>query len=141
MNDELKRILGELAAVINRNSLENGSNTPDFVLAKFIAGCLLAWDQSTLERDTFYGIAPRPGISAYAKNADDPMAKENAALSAQNEKLKEAWNQVRMMVLCSVDISCAENDHGPQAALDAVKAMDAALSAPEPGADKPQENQ
>jgi hypothetical protein len=30
----------ELEQLINRNSRENGSNTPDFILAQYIEGCL-----------------------------------------------------------------------------------------------------
>lgn len=34
----------ELAAVINRHSKENGSNTPDFILAGFLNACLEAYE-------------------------------------------------------------------------------------------------
>lgn len=34
----------ELASLINRRSLENRSNTPDFILASYIEGCLNLWD-------------------------------------------------------------------------------------------------
>ncbi len=34
----------ELASVINKHSLENASNTPDFILAKFLATCLCAYN-------------------------------------------------------------------------------------------------
>ncbi len=34
----------EFASVINKHSLENASNTPDFILAKFLATCLCAYN-------------------------------------------------------------------------------------------------
>jgi hypothetical protein len=34
----------ELCTLINRCSLENGSNTPDFVLAEYLTGCLQLLD-------------------------------------------------------------------------------------------------
>jgi len=48
--------LGEaVRAAINMNSAENSSNTPDFVLAKYLLNCLDAFDEATRERDRWYG--------------------------------------------------------------------------------------
>ena len=47
----------DLAALINRHSLENGSDTPDFILADFLAGCLALWDANVSARTGWY--APR----------------------------------------------------------------------------------
>lgn len=41
---------GELEALLNKYSMESGSDTPDFVLAKFLCGALRAFDEATLER-------------------------------------------------------------------------------------------
>ena len=41
----------ELAAVINKHSLESASNTPDFILAKFLIECLAAWDAAMQKRE------------------------------------------------------------------------------------------
>jgi len=54
-------LLDELSATLNRHSAENGSNTPDFILASFLSDCLSAWDRSVSARDSWYGIAPSPG--------------------------------------------------------------------------------
>ena len=54
---------GELEQLINRHSRENRSNTPDFLLAEFITNCLIAYENATMQRDRWYGIAPRPGVS------------------------------------------------------------------------------
>ena len=40
----------ELKDVINRHSMENGSNTPDFILAEYLLACLEAFDKATRER-------------------------------------------------------------------------------------------
>lgn len=45
----------ELAALINRKSLENGSDTPDFILANFIVRAIEAFDATTAEREKWYG--------------------------------------------------------------------------------------
>lgn len=54
-------IHAQLAFVINHASLENGSNTPDYILAKYLQGCLAIFDSTVRERDRWYGIEPRPG--------------------------------------------------------------------------------
>lgn len=53
----------ELAAALNRHSAENASNTPDFILAQYLLGCLAAWNTATQQRETWYGRgrgAPQP---------------------------------------------------------------------------------
>lgn len=59
--DEQTPFREELAALINRNSLENRSNTPDFILAEYLLGCLDAYDKATRERTHWYGHAVREG--------------------------------------------------------------------------------
>lgn len=45
----------ELASAINRCSMENGSNTPDFILAGFLKNCLFAFNGASRERERWYG--------------------------------------------------------------------------------------
>jgi hypothetical protein len=40
----------QLEDLINVNSMENGSNTQDFVLADFLTTCLMAFDTAVTER-------------------------------------------------------------------------------------------
>lgn len=51
----------EIASAINRHSVENGSNTPDFLLAEYLVGCLGAWNTATIARDKWYGVRLAPG--------------------------------------------------------------------------------
>ncbi len=51
----------ELASLINRHSGENGSNTPDFVLADYLADCLAAFDRAVNAREEYHGRKPRQG--------------------------------------------------------------------------------
>jgi hypothetical protein len=53
----------ELAELLNRHSRENASNTPDFILAQFLLGCLGAFEQATQQRETSYGRDGRPTAS------------------------------------------------------------------------------
>jgi hypothetical protein len=53
----------EVESAINRHSMENGSNTPDFILAMYLVECLAAFDRAVNARDAWYSIAPCPGWS------------------------------------------------------------------------------
>jgi len=52
----------ELTGLINRHSKENGSDTPDFILASFLTDCLTAFDRAVRTRIEWYnqtgGIHP-----------------------------------------------------------------------------------
>ena len=45
----------DIASVLNRHSRENGSNTPDFILAQYLANCLDAFDLAIHQRAQWYG--------------------------------------------------------------------------------------
>ena len=49
----------ELQTLINKNSAENGSNAPDFLLAEYLVSQLNTWDQYVTRREQWYGRAPR----------------------------------------------------------------------------------
>lgn len=44
----------ELEILINKYSQENGSNTPDFILARYILDCLDAFDRAVNARSQWY---------------------------------------------------------------------------------------
>ena len=44
----------DLEGLINSVSMENGSNTPDFILAEFLVDSLEAFDKATKARDKWY---------------------------------------------------------------------------------------
>jgi hypothetical protein len=44
----------DLEVLINQNSMENGSNTPDFILADYLQECLTAFDRATKRRSEWY---------------------------------------------------------------------------------------
>lgn len=53
----------DLASVLNRYSAENGSDTPDHILANFLLNCLSAFDTAVMARSTWYGRHDEPGKS------------------------------------------------------------------------------
>lgn len=50
-----------IAEVINRYSKENGSNTPDMLLAEYLIRCLEAFDVCSNRREAWYGVFNTPG--------------------------------------------------------------------------------
>lgn len=44
----------DLEKLINSHSLENGSNTPDYILAEYLENCLKAFDYAVLQRTSWY---------------------------------------------------------------------------------------
>ena len=44
----------ELTGLLNKFSCENASDTPDFILARYLHNCLLAWDEAMQRRETWY---------------------------------------------------------------------------------------
>ncbi len=45
----------EIKTVLNRHSRENGSNTPDHILADYLLACLAAFDAAVDSRARWYG--------------------------------------------------------------------------------------
>lgn len=53
MPKDLKK---EITTILNRACRENKSNTPDFILAKFMLSCLKAGENLINEREKYYGV-------------------------------------------------------------------------------------
>ena len=49
----------ELRELINRQSAESESNTPDFILAQYIIGVLSAFNEAVQHREAWYGRRQR----------------------------------------------------------------------------------
>lgn len=54
-----------LQHLINSESMENGSNTPDYILAKYLARCLESFDLAVAERDQWYNVKLVPGACEF----------------------------------------------------------------------------
>ena len=44
----------ELEHLINKHSIENGSNTPDFIIAEYLINCLLNYNDIIRAREEYY---------------------------------------------------------------------------------------
>lgn len=68
----------ELEQLINRHSMENDSNTPDFILAHYLAGCLRNFNEATRARHS-YVCPPVPQQQNVAWNDAFPMSQSDLA--------------------------------------------------------------
>jgi hypothetical protein len=51
ITENVKKFTAELEQLINKYSLENGSNTNDFVLAEYLTQCLLNYNNAVMHRE------------------------------------------------------------------------------------------
>lgn len=58
MDEPISELEQELTTLLNQHCAENGSDTPDFLLAEFLMGCLEQWNRSVRQRDIWYGRDP-----------------------------------------------------------------------------------
>lgn len=61
----------ELEQLINKHSIENESNTPDFILARYIMNCLQTLNILTDRREAWYGRKPKEMEGVGFKDVQD----------------------------------------------------------------------
>lgn len=67
-------LIDDLSTLLNRHSAENGSETPDFILAEYLMGCLDVYNRTTQQREVWYGRAStvtEPATAIAEKKDDD----------------------------------------------------------------------
>jgi hypothetical protein len=73
----------ELEKLINRHSMENGSNTHDFILAEYLKGCLLGFDRAVIARDR---QMPHPPEAITTRSHD--KGRNTTVTELETQKLK-----------------------------------------------------
>ena len=53
---ERSNLESRLSGLLNSESRENDSNTPDFILAEFMTNCLDAFELANNKREVWYGV-------------------------------------------------------------------------------------
>lgn len=54
-DDSVSQFQHDLEKLINHHSMENGSDTPDFMLASYLMDCLHAYEHLTAAREAWHG--------------------------------------------------------------------------------------
>jgi hypothetical protein len=62
----------EIAAVINSHSAENGSDTPDWLLARYLMRCIEAFDEAVRAREKWYGRECGDGAAILGRKVTEP---------------------------------------------------------------------
>jgi len=65
-----------LEHLINVHSMENGSDTPDFLLAQYLRGCLENFNTVVKARSRWYGRPDEMNAALGLNNPDDPIGTE-----------------------------------------------------------------
>ena len=55
VNEVVSEFEKELTSLINRFSKENGSNTPDFIMAKYLVNCMEVLNNTVMSRGQWHG--------------------------------------------------------------------------------------
>jgi len=78
----------ELETIINRYSMEQHSDTPDFILAQYLNGCLENFGKAVKLRDSWYGVNEKKNADAtLVTDAACHPVKESRALCRLSIKL------------------------------------------------------
>ena len=95
----------ELQRLLNYQSMESGSDTPDFILAAFLLGCLDAYNKALVAREKHYGRIigvkkpigiPEQTFASKLKNARGPFSQTQAAeLLSRSVHTLRNWEQGR----------------------------------------------
>lgn len=99
MHTEVRRVCGpppetlqeRIAHAINATSSENGSNTPDFILAEYLTRCLGVFNSTLKQRAEWYGRMDSPA-------QEPPTAQKTAGLIVGDVVLLKSGNGPRMTV-------------------------------------------
>lgn len=107
---------GDLQALLNSYSLENTSNTPDFILAQYLLDCLRAYNTAVTKRAEWYGRIDVPGrgsVPIYEGPIDVDWAIEpevhNYVSTACEHGLHEHCR--RVCKFCEADCLCPYCNH------------------------------
>ncbi len=73
----------DLEHLLNKHSMENGSNTPDFILASFLVKCLEVFDGHVRWRQRWYGSKESVSAELAARDASVNQIKKEAKAAAR----------------------------------------------------------
>lgn len=89
----------QLTNLINQHSQENLSNTPDYILAKYVGDCLIAFNYAVNRREVFYGrvqpsVKAPPSEPAKVQEIPDvPIPEVSSAMPVPKPKLPKPPKQ------------------------------------------------
>ena len=98
----------ELEQLLNRHSQENGSDTPDFVLSRFLVDCLHGLDTAVRRRERWYGRLSGDGLARTYVDELPPPGTPAPARPEPVAYLKHDGTPSAMAALRSLPYPCVE---------------------------------
>ena len=80
----------ELKNLFNKYNVENESDTPDYVLAKYITKCLESYAIAVRDRDIFYAFKP---WNKYGDKRYIPLERRASPIAEQADYLRRWTNE------------------------------------------------
>jgi len=74
--DAVSTLRDEITTAINRASAENGSDTPDYILARYLEASLAAFEVAVRDRDEWHGFKTWPTAATRPTDRPDPTSPE-----------------------------------------------------------------
>ena len=105
----------ELSKLVNRFSLEGGSDTPDFIVAESMALAMDVVHRAIQERDEWYGIALQPGKGSAPPDIEGDMLRKLVAWKAKNDG-ERIWQLRDNLAVTSIemwDYAAGHDEDGP----------------------------
>ena len=96
----MKRFRQELEELINKHSLENGSDTPDFILAEYLLESLRAFDRATNARESWFikntNAYADPEYKKFLNRVEDTV-RNLKTIPKEKESLEDTVEQLRRL--------------------------------------------
>jgi hypothetical protein len=67
--DKNKELIEDLRRVLNQHSIDTAANTPDYLLAEYLNGCLDWYISTALQRDAWWKFHPEVGGKSYIEKS------------------------------------------------------------------------
>lgn len=95
---DIAALEGKLADAINSACAENGSDTPDFILAAFLSDVLRAFDKAILARSEWYGHNQRIDEGGTTITEHTETIATLARLLSQMERERDSWHRTSLAI-------------------------------------------
>ena len=78
-NMNIEEFKKDLIGLLNKHSMENGSNTPDFILGDYLVNCLLSFNSISKQREKWYGrdLSISSSIPIFTTDIPQPSTPES----------------------------------------------------------------
>lgn len=109
-------LIKELERAINCVSAENGSNTPDFILAEYLVSCLAAFNVASRQREAWYDVHLSPAQPETRDEVIEECAKacDERAQMQQEDHGPGQCHERSGALLCAYDLRALKSGEAAQ---------------------------